>query len=291
MKMNFLVLFLVARSFILQAGNLTMLPDSIPANAFEVGERLTYDVKYGFVRGGEAACEVGIIPLGYSFAYHFRTIIETTGLVEKLATIRDIYESYVDLNTHLTVKAIRNIKEDTYTSYNEVVFNRKAKKILSANEGDLENVPDNVMDIIGAFYYARNYMFKHETKNAPIEIPIYLDQKIYQLKLHFIKFEKISTAFGIVRTKLFIPIVENESYKLSEEDLKIWISDDNNFIPVKIMAKTKIGKLKLVLKEYTGTKSGLKSTRDAGENENTHETEENEGFFKSIFNILRKKER
>ena len=259
MLKTILIGFMFSMTFNLRAEIDSTYLDSIPDNAFQVGEILRYEVRYGLIRGGEAACEVGIIPHGYSYAYHFQTIIETAGIAEKIAVIKDIYESFVEIETNLPTKAIRNVKENNYTSYNEVVFDRKKNKILSSKEGDLENVPDSIMDIIGAFYYARSYMYEFNNVSKPIELYIYLDKEIYLLKIHYIKTEKIKTEFGNVQAKLFAPVVVEGDFFAKEKELQIWFSDDKNFIPVKISAKTPVGKLKILLKEYSGLKNELKT--------------------------------
>ena len=48
----------------------------------------------------------------------------------------------MDVKTGLPVKAIRNIKEDTYSYYDEVVFNHEENKILSKRKGE-QIVPEN----------------------------------------------------------------------------------------------------------------------------------------------------
>ncbi|MBN2520816.1 MAG: DUF3108 domain-containing protein [Bacteroidales bacterium] len=273
-------------TFNLKAGIDSTYLDSIPDNAFQVGEKLIYEVRYGMIRGGEAACEVGIIPYGYSYAYHFQTIIETAGIAEKIAIVKDIYESFVEIESILPIKAVRNIRENNYTSYNEVVFNRKEKSIFSSKDGDVENVPDSVMDIISAFYYTRSYMYEFDNTEKPIELYIYLDKEIYLLKIHYIETEKTRTEFGNIQTKLFAPVVEKGDFFAEKQELEIWFSDDKNFIPVKISAKTPVGKLKILLKEHSGLKYDLKTYKEIKKEK--EEKDEKEFFMKKIFNIFKK---
>lgn len=259
--------------------------DTLIEKAYQPGEKLIFDVKYGIVRGGEATCEVNLIPYGFFYAYHFITILQTTGLAEKVADIRDVYESYVEVGTDLPVKATRNAIENNYKSYNEVTFKRDSNLIFSSNHGYFNNAPDSVMDIIAAFYYARNYMFSNVNEIDYIELPLYHDKEILMLKMHFVKTEEVKTEFGVLNTKLFTPVIESAEFFTQEDDLKIWVSDDKNHLPLKMVAKTPIGKLRIILKEYTGLKHELMPVKEI---EEELKISERKSFIKRAFKFLRK---
>ena len=82
--------------------------------AFEPGEELIYDLKYGIVKGGELKINVYLEPVGYDYLFHVRARCYTTGMVSKVATVNDIYESYFDIVNGLPMKAIRNVTENNY---------------------------------------------------------------------------------------------------------------------------------------------------------------------------------
>jgi len=219
----------------------------IPNTAFNVGEILKYDLKYGVIKGGEATLEVDLVPVGYSYTYHFKTKLVTTGMAEKLAIVIDIYESYVEVENKLPIKAIRNVKENNYISYNEAIFDRENKRIISIKSGIIDSIPDNLMDIVSVFYYARNALFKYGKEQKIIPMYLYFDEEIYPLNIHYIKNDIIRTQFGRIETLLFMPVVEKGSVFTNENELKIWISNDQNYLPLKIWAKLPIGTLKIEL--------------------------------------------
>lgn len=229
----------------------------IPNTAFNIGEDLTYNLKYGMVKGGEANLKVHLIPLGYSYAYHFKSKIVTTGLAGKFATVYDVYESYVDVESKLPIKAIRNVIENNYTAYNEALFDRTNKRIISSKSGYLNDLPDNTMDIIALFYYARNALYKFGQEKGVIPMYLYFDEEIYPLEIHYIKNEKIKTNFGKIETMLYAPIAGKGDVFANENELKIWISNDENYLPIKIWAKLPFGSLKIELHEYSGLRNKL----------------------------------
>lgn len=222
------------------------IPDLfIPNTAFHIGEILNYDIKFGLVKGGQATMTVNLVPVGYSYAYHFKTEVITTGFVKRLTTIYDVYESYVDVETKLPLKSIRNVREDNYTSYNEVVFDRNNKRIISISKGNIDSVPDVLLDIVSIFYYARNALFKYSKEQNTIPMQLLFDDDIYPLNIHYIKNEVVNTTFGKIDAMLYAPVTHKGSIFANEDELKIWISDDNNYIPLKLWAKIPLGTIKI----------------------------------------------
>jgi len=223
--------------------------------AFEGGEKLQYKVKYGIINGGKATLVINIIPSGYSYLYHIKALARTTGAVGTMVKIRDVYESYVEIHSGFPVKSIRNIYENKYTSYNEVLFFRDSNYVQSLKSG-IHRVPPNVLDILSAFYYARRYLFKNGIKkNNIITLNTFFDDELLPIKLKFKEKEKIKTKFGKISCLRFVPLLGKKSPFKKEEDMQIWVTADNNFIPVKIRVKLPIGKLKCDIINFSNIKN------------------------------------
>ena len=67
--------------------------------------------------------------------YFVKAEARTDALADKLFTIYDVYESYIDISTGLPIKSIRDIAENNYRYYNEVVFMRSTKQVFSSRSG------------------------------------------------------------------------------------------------------------------------------------------------------------
>jgi len=230
--------------------------DSITANsAFNVGEELRYEVKYGLIKGGEAKMRIDLFPVGDSYVYHVKAIAVTTGMAAQFARIYDIYESYIDITTGYPVKSVRNIRENKYTKYNEVLFFREEKYVMSVNSGK-HNVPYNTLDILSAFYYARRTLFdKPISKGETIDITTFFEDDLYPLKIKFVGKDKIRTKFGKINCLKFVPVLEKNNPFKKEDDLEIWISDDGNYIPVKIQMRLPVGSAKANLIGFENLKN------------------------------------
>jgi hypothetical protein len=223
--------------------------------AFQTGETLKYEVKYGIFKGGEAVMSINMFPAGYTYVYHVKAVATTAGLAERFFTIMDIYESFIDIPTGLPVKAIRNIREEKYLSYDEVLFYRYNNTISSLKYG-IKDVPPNTHDILSAFYYARRYLFSNNLKvNEIINLSTFLDGDLIPIKIRFKGFETVKLKSHEINCLKFVPVIEAGSTFKKEEDLTILVSNDGNYVPVKIRVELPIGSLKCDLKDFSGLKN------------------------------------
>ncbi len=73
----------------------------------------------------------------------------------------DIYEVYIDPESELPLKSIRNVREGRYRRYNVVMFDHKTRSdsaILFSDRTGTHIAPKGIHDIISCFYYFRNHI-------------------------------------------------------------------------------------------------------------------------------------
>lgn len=243
-------------------------PDSLArANdlnpVFAPGEHLRYKIKIGFVKAGEARMSVNLVPEGYSYVYHAVAKAYSGGVAGAFYSLTDIYESYMNVQNGYPIKAVRNIKEGNYNHYDEILFLRSENKIRSTNKGE-RVVPPNLLDLLSAFYYARRFKFPKVKQGEVIAMNTYFDDKLFHFKIKLIDRETLRTPVGKVKCMHFEPVLEGEFKKTFEDenDLRIWVSDDGNYIPVKIRLSLPVGAVKCELVEYSGLKNAFTALED-----------------------------
>ncbi len=233
--------------------------DTVPVvnTAFKPDEYLKYKIKYGLINGGNAEMKIELEQVGYDWYYRVKAVAQTSGVVSKFARVYDRYESYIQLSDGMPLMAIRDINENNYRRYNEVIFVHDENKIISLKSGE-HKVPPGTLDVLSAFYYARRMIFNKELKkNEVINLTSWFDEKLYVIKVKYKKTEKIKTKFGKLKCLKFVPVLGKETPFKKEEDMQVWFSDDGNFIPVKIRMKAGISTVKCDLTEYDGLKNPL----------------------------------
>lgn len=245
------LLFIAGGLFSQESDDTTFLVNT----AFKGGEHLRYKVRYGLIKGGEASMTINSVPVGDTYLLHIKALAKTTGAVSALFTIYDTYESYVDFYSGYPVKSIRNISENKYTSYNEVLFFREQGFLRSLKSGD-RKAPSHVLDILSAFYYARRHLFSHKLKKDEIiDLYTFFDDQFFPIKVKFKNIETVRTKFGKVACLRFIPLLGDNSPFKKEEQFQVWITADENYIPVKIRVKVPVGSLKCDIIDFDNIKN------------------------------------
>jgi len=226
-------------------------------SAFDSGESLKYMAHFGLINAGTAALIVkDSVYLGKK-VYHAKAYAHTIGLADRLYKVRDVYESLFDTITGLPYFSIRNIKEGGYKYYNEVQFFHSNKKLISQRSGE-KSVPENILDMLSAFYYMRNAMFDKVKKvGDSVILDTYFADELFPLKMRYVGDEKVKTKLGKFNAMKFSPVVEPGRIFDSEDDVTIWISKDKNYIPLQIRIDLIIGSVKCDLIEYKGLKHNL----------------------------------
>lgn len=233
--------------------------DSQKNSVFDVGEKLTFRVHYGFVNAGYATLEVKEGMIHSTKVFHVVGKGYTTGVSKFFFKVDDLYESYIDKISGNPYQYIRKIDEGGYIKNQEGFFNQAGDRILVKDyKHKTEKVfviPENTQDILSSFYYFRNDPNIDKMKPGEfVDIDMFFDNEIVKFRLKYIGSEAITTKFGIVSTMVFSPLVQSGRIFEEEESLTIWISDDENRIPLRIKANLVVGSIKADLEEYKGLK-------------------------------------
>lgn len=232
-------------------------------DAYNVGEFFKLRIHYGLVNAGYATLEVKDAELNGKKMHHVVGKGYTTGMTKLMFKVVDNYESYFDKETNKPYVFIRNINEGGYKKNQQGYFNQANNTVLVKDYKNKTektfSVPENVQDIVSSFYYLRNHT-KIDKLNVgeSITIDMFFDDETTKFKLKFIGRENINSKFGKINCMIFRPYVQAGRVFKEEESLTVWISDDNNKIPIRIKASLAVGSLKADIEEYRGLKHPIK---------------------------------
>lgn len=239
---------------------ITVSFDSQKPDAYDSGEWFKFRIHYGFINAGFATLEIKEAVRENKKVYHAIGNGYTVGMSRLFFKADDTYESYFDKVTNKPYQYVRKIDEGGYTKDQEGFFNQASNKVLvkdykNKTEKTL-SVTENVQDIISTFYFLRNHPNIDKLKvGESIVVDMFFDDEVFKFKLKFLGKEDIETKFGTVPTMIFRPIVQSGRVFKEEESLTVWISDDDNKIPVRIKASLAVGSIKADLDGFKGLKN------------------------------------
>jgi hypothetical protein len=213
-------------------------------------ERIKFHVKFGFIKGGEVVMVVKDTLFNNRPARHYRVEGRTTGITNAIYGVLDIYETTVDAETYLPLKATLSIKEGSHERYNETLFHHDIDSLHSQRKGWSE-MPNNLVDIIsGFFYFINRNPFTNLQAGDAVAYSIYHDDEIMDVSIKYLREERIKTDIGKINCLVLSPIIEKGKIFNRSDGIKVYISKENKSL-VYIELDTTFGTLKAVTKHYS----------------------------------------
>jgi hypothetical protein len=226
--------------------------------SYKPGEEIHYTIQYGVITSGMGTLDIKTDTLDGKEVWHAKFDAWTTGLADVIFKVHDIYEVFIDPETELPVKSIRNVREGRYRRYNVVTFDHKTRTdsaILMSDRTGKHIAPAGIHDIISCFYYFRNHNLPDcdkMKKGDIVELTTWFADELYPIRLKYVGIEDVKAAGGKIKCYKFNPVTEVGRLFKTEEDVSFWFSADKNLLPVKIRFDIFVGAFMVDLDRYEG---------------------------------------
>jgi len=234
------------------------------AQAYKDGEFLKFRIHYFFVNAGYATLRLDSLHMNGRPVYHAVGLGRSSSLSALVMRVNDRYESYFDLQNR-PLRFIRNIEEGTYRKNVEFIFHhdRHTLQVIDKlrNKVKTFKVPADVQDMVSVYYAMRNVDTSKLKAGDFIEQNIFFDDELYPFRMKILGREVIKTKFGYIKALILRPYVVADRVFKEEESLTIWVSDDENKIPLLIEAKLLVGSIKASLVKYKNLKYPIRFSK------------------------------
>lgn len=244
----------------------------VPNNAFRVGERLHFKVRYGFIKAGNAVMAVeDTVRINDQYsAYHIVSTVRSTKTFDVFYKVRDSVETFVDTRgifSWIYNKQLREggYKLDLFVNYDQEHGIANVQKVRYYNEEPLRvktnehfqlTIPPYTLDVLAAFYYVR-------TQELRVGEPVYMvnhdNKKVYNLQVIIQRKERIKVAAGKFNCIVVSPRLKGEAIFKQKGELWIWLTDDQYKIPVQMKSKVVVGSITTELEKIEGVPLPLPS--------------------------------
>jgi hypothetical protein len=249
-----LLLSLLFSSFIILNGNNKAVSFTkaegfcgIKNTSFKSGEQLTFDGFYtvagAYISAGNATITCISEKLNGKEVFHIEGIGNSNTRYDFIYKVRDKYESWIDTSTFLPIKFKRKVSEGKRTIDETIAFNHKNKNATSTKKK--YTILPCTQDALSAIYYARNLNFNSFSLGEKINFNMAIDDNNHHSYIKYIGKEKMKTSYGIFNAiKLKILSIKGTVFQGGEQ-ISIWISDDANYIPIRIESAISIGTIRI----------------------------------------------
>lgn len=264
----FLYLLLVINPVTVSSQNNSCNVREVP---FDVGEVVTYRAVYnwGFiwVNAGDVLFKVNDTVYNGNSAFHYKSLGWSLKQYDWFFKVRDRFESIVHPQTLQPYWFERETHEGGFDTYNRYVFhaNRNEIDIISQTskrpfKKEILPLKPCTFDVLSAIYYCRTLSFEGMKVGDKIPLTMAIDNEIFDLYIRYLGREKLKTRDGLVfnTIKFSAMLVEGTIFK-GGEDLFVWVTDDQNRVPLLVEAKILVGSVKAVVTGMENLKFPLNS--------------------------------
>ncbi len=241
-----LLFFIISAVLFFSAGAKTGANIQFQDLPFAPGEEINYIVQWQQIPAGTACMKV--LPLTRVDnipAFHFQLSAKSNKFVDMFYKARDVLEGFVDkeFSGSLSYKQTSIGKEkkqilvEFFLDKHEVVYSNFGKK------REPIKIPLNTFDPVASFYRLRTLEFE---VGKTLNFPVTDGKKCFIQKGEIFKKERITTPSGAFDAFVVVPSVTHFSgvfEKSRDPTVRIWISDDENKIPVRIQIKVVVGSI------------------------------------------------
>ncbi|MCA6074622.1 DUF3108 domain-containing protein [Fulvivirga sedimenti] len=241
-------------------------------DSFGPGEELQYRVSFGIIGIGDARMVIDreVRSVNDRPVYKVDVYGKTTGMVDWVARVDDHWGSYVDTSALVPHISYRNIQEGNYRK-NEITRFYHDRGVIETRTLDqktgkykepkvFHNQRREIRDMLAGYLYLRTVDFSGMKKGDSFEISGFLEDTFYDMKMVYGGVERIKTKAGKFRAIKLVPVMPEGGVFDGEKSVTLWISADENKVPLKIEAKMFVGNTTLELSGFNNLRhpvSGL----------------------------------
>ncbi len=215
---------------------------------FGVGERLVFEVKYGFVGAGTAVISIPeMVWYRGHHCYHILSVAESNAFISAFFPVRDVAESLLDAREMVSRRFEKRLREGDFRAHDLVEFDHDRQIAIYPKKGRVVPLALNAQDILSSLYYVR--MMKLEVGSS-VSIENHADKKNYPLEIKVLRRERVKVPAGEFDCIVVEPVMRTGGLFSQKGRLWVWMTDDDVHMPVLMKSKIAIGSISVVLKSY-----------------------------------------
>jgi len=221
----------------------------LPADAmpvpWSVGERLAYDVRFGFIKAGTGEMRVmGVESVRGRPTWHGRFTVHGSVLALR---VDDVLETWMDVTTLSSLRFEQDFKEIGRERQKTFDIFPERKVYLQRGKTERPSVANPLDD--GSFlYFIRTVPL---TVGQTYEFDRYFSPDRNPVTIRVLRRETVSVPAGTFACVVLQPIIKTKGIFSENGQAEIWLTDDDKRIMVQMKSKLAFGSLNLYLRSVS----------------------------------------
>lgn len=222
-------------------------------NSGFLGEKLLYEISWSFLTVGKASMEIDKAALiNGATTYHIISKAESTSVIDYFFHVEDTNEAWISPDFAKSYGYLKKLREGDYFHDECVIFNYEAARYYGKKmdrKGRTEDftgeLPEKVLDVLSSLYHIRVRDIRGK-KEIFVNVNT---RKNWRMKIRFLGTETVKTDFGKRKCVKVEPLVGDKGIFVPRKgkSMYVWISDDEERLPIKLEAEIFIGSIKAEL--------------------------------------------
>lgn len=231
---------------------------------FSVGERLSYHVSYHlmgiWVGAGKVTFSVDETSFLGHDCYQFKGTGVTYPRYNWFFEVDDTYMAFADKDGLKPYRFFRDVSEGSFYFREENLFDHKKQRVYSVLKVkerpvkvDTHLMDPNVVDVLSMIYSTRNLDFDNYQIGEKVQMKMFIDRESFNIYIKYLGTDTYDhSEYGEVECHVFSPLLVEGSMFRSGERMKVWVSKDENLIPVYIESDIRVGSIRSELIDFEG---------------------------------------
>ena len=223
-------------------------PRQILNSAFQVGEKLTFLIRWGPIHAGTAVMEIPkITEVQDRKVYHIVSRAKSNRFFSTFYKVRDLAESFIDTEGIFSWRFEKHLREGKFKADVVEIYDQRRNIVITRK--DTVKAPPFVQDVLSAFYYVRT---QDLAIGKSIAVDNFASGRIYPLEVKILRRERIRVPAGRFDCIVVEPILKSTGLFQQKGSLKVWLTDDQCRMPVLMKSEILVGSIVAELTNYKG---------------------------------------
>ncbi|OGF96982.1 MAG: hypothetical protein A2Z86_10815 [Candidatus Glassbacteria bacterium GWA2_58_10] len=224
-------------------------PDSAAWVPFQVGEKLYFSVNWSVGNIGNAHMYVTAID---SFrgqpCYRIEAGASSNKTIDLFYPVRDYFLSLIDLRKLFSRKFVKRQKEGRTVNERQLIYDQERGIRFDLVKGDTVKIVPEAQDELSIFYYFRTLDLR---VGEGYLLENFVDRAGNPLKVMVLRSEWVEVPAGRFFCFVVEPYIKQGGLFQHKGNLQIWITDDQNRIPVKVTSELDFGRIVVLLESFS----------------------------------------
>ncbi|KAA3619706.1 MAG: DUF3108 domain-containing protein [Calditrichaeota bacterium] len=205
----------------------------IDNKAFEVGEHLLFNIRYGPIVAGKSSMSIPeLVDMNGHPSYHIQTKAWSNKFFSRFFKVEDQADSYIDQRGIFSWKFEKRIREGHYKKDTKFIYDQY--KNLAYTPKDTLEVQPFVQDVLSALYFIRTQDFE---PGDTLKVENQSDSKVYPLNVIIHKRETVKVKAGKFKCIVVEPVLRGEGLFKAKGRIIVHMTDDEKKVPVLMTTK------------------------------------------------------